>query len=208
MSSDDLARQAELMRQLELVRSDPEAAAAMAATLDLAHAAGADELPAEAVHLDPEPESEPEPEPAAAAAEIDPEQQRVVLLQQKLERVRADPDATVDVLAELSGRVEEAVPDEAASEHARLAQLATRLAEARSSEARAAEIELQAAEAHSADETAAQPAASIAMTQCNVSPDVASLPSSTTASDQATTHRAVQAERKRKSGLFACCGVR
>ncbi len=207
-SDDDSARQAELARQLELVRSDPEAAAAIAATLvfdppDAATSGAPDGLPAAVV-----PEPEPEPE---LAPEIDDEQQRIMLLQQKLEQVRADPDAAVDTLAELPGPAEEAIPDEAASEQERRAQLEKRLAEARSSEVRAAEIELEVAEAHSADKTAAQPTAGSPAArlgdQSTVSPDP-SLPPSTTPSEQAPTDRTVQAQRKRKPGLFACCGTR
>ena len=70
----EAARQAELVRQLELVRSDPEAAATIAATV-----------------FGTEPEREPKLE---LQVDVDLEQRRIILLQQKLAQVRAG-DASV-----------------------------------------------------------------------------------------------------------------
>ena len=75
---------------------------------------------------------------------LDAGQQRRMMLQQKLDRVRADENAAETVAAELperSHRREEAVPTDAAKEQERRARLEKRLSEARSSADRAAEIE-------------------------------------------------------------------
>eukprot|EP01043_Picozoa_sp_COSAG02_P080212 COSAG02_NODE_18954_length_908_cov_3.991347_1_plen_169_part_10 len=94
------ARQAEFARLLELARSDPEAAAAMGPTVL-------------GVEWEREREREPEPEPEPQL-EVDVEhleQQRIMLLQQKLAQVRSDPTVAAALSAtEAKVEVEEAVP--------------------------------------------------------------------------------------------------
>ena len=201
MISSGEARKLELARQLELARSDPEAAAAIAATL-------AAKLP---TTEEPQPEPEPEPEPRAGAgvdAEID-EQQRRLLLQQRLEQVRADPNLTASVAAELFARPERSITGPATDAPAdeRRPQLEQRLAEARSSEVRAAEMELELSGAQSAGEQAAEPSAAESPAAWRA-PELQPEPAVPSMQPSAPTAPTPKVHPKRKPGLFACCGAR
>ena len=197
MISSGEARKLELARQLELARSDPEAAAAIAATL-------AAKLP---TTEEPQPEPEPEPEPGADA-EID-EQQRRLLLQQRLEQVRADPNLTASVAAELFARPERSITGPATDAPAdeRRAQLEQRLAEARSSEVRAAEMELDLSGAQSAGEQAAEPSAAESPAAWRA-PELQPEPAVPSMQPSVPTAPTPKVHPKRKPGLFACCGAR
>jgi hypothetical protein len=172
---------------------------------------------------EPESESEPEPEPELEP-QVDVEQQRIALLQQKLAEVRANPDATEAVAADLSiasraeeeksgaaaaaAVIEEAVPDlEEEEEKRRRALLQQRLAEARASKTRAAQIELELEEQPEPEPECSPPPPSPAIAPPTAAAQ-ADAPQTAVAPPATKPQAAPSVERKRKSGgLFACCGA-